>query len=79
MNTTIPIKRTLPLALAVTGLFFGAHLAVAQEVTEEIVSQPPVEHTDIRNTSTSAGAAGIIESKDTDAIGEPEFTWEYKT
>jgi UrcA family protein len=37
-----------PLVLAFTGLFFAANLAVAQQVTEEIVVKSAVERTEAR-------------------------------
>ena len=74
MNTTIPTKRTLSLALAVTGLFFGANLAVAQDVTEEIVIRAPIERIDVRSTSASVGKAEIIELKRLVSIADLDLT-----
>ena len=74
MNNMIPTNRTLSLALAVTGLVFGASLAVAQQVTEEIIVRAPIERTDVRSISTSVAKVEIIELKRLVSIADLDLT-----
>ena len=48
MTTTNRKHRNFSLVLAFTGLFVAADLAIAQDVTEEIVVRSPIERTEAR-------------------------------
>ena len=53
MKYTIPAYHTMSLALAVTGVFFGANLAIAQEVNEKIVIVAPYELTKVKSPTSA--------------------------
>jgi len=61
MKKLIPAHRTIPLAIAVTGCLIGANLAIAQEVTEEIIVRAPIERTQVKTVNGSFAKTEIIE------------------
>ena len=61
MKYTNPKHRTIPLVLAFTGFFIAADLAVAQDVTEEIIVRSPVERTEARIPIGSSVTTQTIE------------------
>lgn len=74
MNITIPIHRTISLALAVTGLFIAANLAADQQETEEIVVKAPFERIKVRSAPGSSLDAEIIELKRQVNIADLDLT-----
>ena len=61
MNNTGSIHRTLSLALAFTGGFIVSNIAVAQDITEEIIVRAPMERTEVRGSVGSLVKTEIIE------------------
>jgi UrcA family protein len=60
MNTTT-IRFTMSLAFALAGFFVTANLAIAQQLTEEIVVLAPIERPDIQDPVKSGAKTELIE------------------
>ena len=74
MKNTIPTHRTLSLALAVTGCFIGANMAVAQDVVEEIVVRAPIERIEVKRSVGSSSRTEIIELNRYISIADLDLT-----
>jgi UrcA family protein len=61
MKNTRPTRLTLSLLIASTGLLVIASQAVAQEVTEEILVQTPIERTELESSAGTNGTTQLIE------------------
>ena len=50
MKYSIPVTRTMSLALAIIGAVLGANVAIAQEVIEKVVIEFPLERIEVKST-----------------------------